>query len=403
MLKNFLKIVLVLLTILGTYVACNKKTTECKSCNGKPADYEKTLGISTPWGELNSKIKIWEVDKNTSQEFAVITENNESMMVELKKICENLKVKVEENVVGIVIYSEKMLSNNSKVEIQDIEAISYFFIDNKTMFHRAFEKQNTTFLENTKLFALVDGISVKDIMSSLEFYHNTKNLHSSLLFPSTRDFESEYIGKQNMLKHKLRMVLTGTNQYKIPGDENDDPKCAMICSIVQSKGICQWGPTGAWCKPPSKDPDCLKQTLVKTVTTNNLLSPLEITNFPSETSLYSFRDNFLSTSVFGSKYINYYYSFNTLGNLLSSNFTVATQTALKLISYKYLINELMNPTTNQNVVLITPPIKTDLINYITLLKNNTSNSNDIAILDDIINDINAMSGLTKSQILSTYF
>ncbi|MFM2387595.1 MAG: hypothetical protein RL660_2352 [Bacteroidota bacterium] len=396
--------------VLFTAVACKKEKTECSTCTTSKPDAVATIVVGEPIAATSFDMPIWDVFDNHKQEIAIARDQNSALISACKSFLLSNNLEPQPNDVAFVLYTNDLLSQTKKVTASSLQGISEFHMIGSTLFHRMYKLENNRLTLINELTASTPNISYTTINKITKKLYAINGVSSSVVVLDGKAMNKTAFAKcADIFAYRLNAYF-GNNTYstssKVAAADDDfggGDKCGKPCT-AKTDGTClaarfEYAP--ATCDKGKGL--CARNRSVNFVATNGLLPNSAIANVPSVMSLYSLRDNLLSTSSFGQKYINYYYSLSSVDNLCGTNAAIALQSVQLLINYKYVIDNMMDPMVSGSTIIISPAAQADIIAYLNTLIANSNSNADIVILNDIINDVNAIAGLSKSQILNTYF
>jgi len=382
---------------------------ECKECSIMAANYEFAVKI------VNHEIpfQFWEgaaghiLDKSymlgLSKNYKVSKEESQILLQELK--LGNSTGITPENVMTYVVYSNIDNSGRS-LSFDNIIGSAIYYVNGGKLNISVYKKSNG------QLEQLQEFNSEVNCMPVLDFYKvglivkgDNKNLTSLVM--STDNYSQLEIKaittiSTNTFTHKLDVYFNNSKRFVF--NENKDHNFTLGMDTREHAPIeypmgcqgfpCQGGEGSCDYTPGQGAPICwgCSEEVMYSVAQQN-------TNSTIQDKLYAFRDDFMSQSTIGQHFVNdFYYCGKVVPSILTySNAT----TGISLLTNDVIpmIDKLMaSNAASDNSVLLTSTQATALINYVTALKNASSDATFDTIMDELIDNLTYASGKTVSTI-----
>jgi hypothetical protein len=409
--------------------SCNKNAENNSRCQKKEDGIVYTT-FGESLGGVSLGIKVYYNSVKDHKNECEIGLANSVDKVKFNKILSSLETisgfhdSTTETTAALTIYRIGGLHEDSSVSSKNMVGISRYYQKNNKLFHQFFYKDSIhhSFLELQDLTCEVDGV-IFNYMHQIA--RNVLNLPmtATAIFLKTEEAKGIYKSlknPQNDLKWKLRLYIQKMTLKKLkllqtsnvvnnagygetcggPCEDNDDKVCRNGDASTGGGGNLY---SEAECGPDSKGQCSLAYVnnalfvngvdniVLDDGTSEPLDSCINLDNFRR------FRDNVLSNSTVGMKYVNYYYMLsNTLISVI--DLQTAIQTAKVSFDVNNAVNMIMDNTANPNTVLFTSGFKNEIINLLQVFKGKTQDINAINALDDIMADMHSLDGKTVSEV-----
>lgn len=278
------------------------------------------------------------------------------------------------------------------MNLNKLQGISFYKNRNGFLEHSFYKKNSDTFIKVNDLTLKTSKIALLDIDFIVEYSNLITNqltvytvlnpIYNNSSFGHSNDFRDFMAWNYGSKVGFTKSVDTSSRVRPYEG------KCGHCKE--QTRGDCM-AADGSWC-----DPYICQYSKSQTILSQNSES---IEMFDNQKT-YEIRDELLSNSFIGNKYMMYYYrsSFSDL------NFSVEQSVSLsKLLPKIYSgFNSFKN--NNSNVVLIDDSFASEIIEEITKIKsNNQDKIYFIKILDDIVVDVNYLKNKNVETIKSKMY
>lgn len=210
--------------------------------------------------------------------------------------------------------------------------------------------------------------------------------------------QAYYLKLQNELSSSYQIPISGLPRAIMidcpPDCQGGNNGCAS-----QNRQLSCAGPTPP---NPEDEPICSESASSSYAVSNSILTQVQADQLFNKPLHYDLRDDLLSTSNFGRKYINYYYSVSIY--LSISDYSTYIYDIISLLDdINSACTKILNPATYGNDILITETFADELVELFNNLKSTTTNSDLTSIMNDIISDVEEIEGLTVNQVLIGYF
>ena len=399
--KRFLLGFIALVIVAGTtiFISCknNNKVKICSDC-GKEPDAIEQVTFSLMNKSISSDFYIWKYEKDGNNiESVSSTRADEKLFQFFKNYCNYKNLVFDNQVMAFVLYYNSLVSENLSVTDDNIKGISVYTVKGNKITHSLYLRdENNNFYEEENVKVRVPYITANHIFFYLEKYVFTDTQDKSYIV-----FSSDFALKmeKNLGKYWAPMV------YEIKAIKRIQSNSTQYGS--EDKG-CAPAPG---CENGSWDMICIR-TLAgfRCAFSDGPNSPCPATElqqygggkygYAYELGLmYAFRDDFLSNTNKGKKYIeNYYYlGEEWKGNL---NFELSIQTAEVLIKFNPVMSAFLEPEKHMDEVMFTDDLSEALFSLLNIYEKITKSSEGKEMLNSIRKDINLYKGLTLKNILA---
>ncbi len=313
------------------------------------------------------------------------------------------------NVKGISL----IINNYENLSLEsNILGFSLYYIHQNKLIHAYFSNDNNDFVENPYYNCESKGY----MPNTFEIYYllnlgnpSNENIKIVNLFSDLSDQSLD--NPQNKLA--LKLALANKKLLKFYTKQRD-----QLLDIDRGNG---GSPTGCGthidCAGGTSDEECYADNTlvpfmchpkgsgdVPTLCPRDRESGLLISNGDSVLSSvafnksleYSFRDDFLTKTVYGKALDTYYYA---LHNYIDSSITLqlAISTAQVMIDFNQVIMKLLNPSQYENDILLPLDLKIDLLQLLNTYRALNSDNTYLLMIDDVIDDVNLFSTFTIGQ------
>ena len=313
-----------------------------------------------------------------------------------------IQIKDLSKIKWLISYSTQKFSNFDDIFLNDINALSVYYITDENRFkHILYQKSDDTFEINNDFEGFGSTLLLPNTLKSISKNINPRNIaflsitNISLSLDGLSLLEESTIRNQNEYS-----ALAENNIFIKTSDKND----AIFDNYSSCNPLNCDGPPEVGCKI-SGDPGgglecrgditdiCFAEKANKEIKERNLsFQPLNLD------IARNYRDNFLNNSTKGRLYVKYYYKINYILQGMDFIKKVSLVSEYKLATKLYsIINDIENAPDYQ--ILINPADKSFLVKHLNKMKSLSRNSEYTSILDQLILDIINYTNKTKSEIL----
>ncbi len=192
------------------------------------------------------------------------------------------------------------------------------------------------------------------------------------------------------------------NKGKVNLQETDKPKsCGPGCDYYQVNTHCvDNGYVGPYTCDLNGGGPCSIITTKNDLATAQAIGTDTLNTAFDYNLLYQFRDTTLSYTDFGLKLTAYYYRLSKNLDTISVPLSLKIQSAYTLYNFRSAMVKLLNPGSYGSSIFIDSTLKTQLIDLLNAYKALSTDTTYLAILNDIIDDINYYQGMTVNQFIS---
>jgi hypothetical protein len=386
-----------LAAILGTAIvintSCYKKTKEqeCKSCSAKASETYSNIIL----GERINEYKNY-LDKETRTNFL---STNEEDKANFRKIVNyfNIPFDCTREIIGLSIFVNIKPLSNSTIKQTNVKGSLIYYINGEDLYAETYILKGDKIVKNEFLSDKTSFISpndIQDVGRSLMADESDKSFFTLINFgklPVYKHYPSQFQEKISSLNIAPLNKLSGITPGG--GGAGDEHYCDITCNS-KSAGYCvaREGQTGGESWYCLSGRGCTKYASDKVFPSNP-----NINTETQNVTLRAFRDNYLSKTTKGMKYINnYYYISDRFLDYVDVNFSILAMSTLVDDIFP-LINTLQNQPSSNSVLY-----NTTRANKITALLNNIksklTNTGDKTIIDGIIADVNYYKNKPVSQV-----
>jgi hypothetical protein len=384
------------------FFSCKRNDDECKTCKIIPND----TSLNVKFIDQNSAVElgvcnIWRKETSDPCELGQINASNDV----LSQLDDYFKAKipnVEEKATDFAIYLNKELEGSLTFNLNNIKALSRYYMKDGVVYHQFFHNKNNQFIELIELSGVIDIIS----FNALKYIHENivdKSDHASRILISGK---SNYdISSKTIVELLLKKAVNFVEKRQVNnGQLNNNSGNRNVPALGCGKP-CPETVLNNWC---DKSKICITKTGLDVICgslfhtqilTQTNSWPIDSIRLAFDTTFqYSIRDNIFRGNEFGNKYMNYYYD---LGAVYKNFITIplAIQTARVVILLNKRMHYLDNPQVNAQLVLLDTQLKTAIQNLIIAYKATYNDAFTQSMFQDIQLDLNW--GLNKpvSQIM----
>lgn len=317
-----------------------------------------------------------------------------NQIIELYRLCSNDED--YNNVKEILIYTEGNESGTQNIDINKLNGISIYKNKNGYLQHSFYKKNNNDFEIVEDLTLNASKVTLQDVnfiiyyskllKNRLTVYSSINPLYNNQGVEESNDFSDfmvwDYGSKVNF-RGPIKLV-----EGIEPTEGVGNGKCGACEESVYGK--CE-SLDGSWCDANICQNDRVKNTLVQN---NRSIA------FFDDNKSYEIRDQFLTKSFIGTKYILYYYnsSFSKMNFSIQESLEFAELIPKIYTAYdKYKNNDI-------EATLINDEFASEIIISVNKLKSkNQDKKYFVKILDDIIEDVNFIKNKNVGEIKSKIY
>ncbi|PSG90426.1 hypothetical protein [Aurantibacter aestuarii] len=323
---------------------------------------------------------------------------------------------LKNKVVDIKLYYKNNLEE--KLDLKNVIGYSIYTIDdNNEMTHGFYKKENETFILKRALREDVRNLENVNFLYWKYFnkeFKNNKHIGVKSISNLNDEGREARYGNQRNAFNMFRVIYqfpsnkdnlrNSTSRYPASGAGECDNSCSEQGDGVCDGGYyCDIGASGGdgGSNGGSDDGTCEDDQNRVAVVDQNIIAN-DLANELFDLDLHrNLRDNFLLNYNIGTKHTNYYYAISDFKMVSDYN----TSTFLKMIStlpsLNTSVNRLLEDNTDNNTIILTQQLKTDIIAILDDLRLMSNNPDFNYILDDLENDLNIYSNKTKGEILNS--
>lgn len=397
------KIIIILIAIVSLYyiTSCSKSNKEIVSSQ----NFEKNnvAGISLRTVNLkenNFKFKPTVAGKNSARSLTKLesfgytyfdveqNDFNSFFQSVISSLINNQNL-VKTNPIDIIVYSKKPKETMS---VDDIVAFNVLYgrEDNSTFEHQFYKRVENSIQIIPSLSVEAPVIQLRDIASiSLHLnsvYGQINCIHLAKFVENQAALLYDNITNDGVLSKELAEL-----DFPIINDAFEMASC-KVNYCPKGKDECVKNPRGFKCG--TQNPGTCTQLTIDDGSGDDYSRKQNRQAFA-----YDFRDNFLKTTEFGRKYVEYYYRLSDFNRCYK---VINADNLVTFFNFMLKVHSVASTLKNgdNNDIIITQQFIDDANYFITLYKDKTNNSDYKGILDDILNDLNHFKGKTRSEILA---
>lgn len=358
---------------------------------------EKQTYCATPTGETKASIDIGANRLNvqttvwtdyTREPFGVITGSISDD--EMSQLCNSLGFltdKSQKNQSIVLYLGSQLRKDFSIINSSEIKGASLYYFDSEKLYHKLFIKSTAdNFINMKELNAYTYTVETGNLNTILTNVLPNYGYQAYIILKNNTASSQKVTIRIDQLSPLIEKYKKEILKVSVP----NPPKCPFPC-VNTVVGKCEYDDWG-------NQLDCHENCGSRIA---HGLAEVPNENTEENFNLhYRFRDEFLTNSNFGRKYINYYNEFSS-----DAVNTIDVSMALDMIDLLNLckpsIEKVLEPGSSQSTyILITPEIAQKAISILNQYKLQTENDTLKDIIDDVILDINTYMGQTASYVLT---
>lgn len=372
------------------FISCNKEQ-KCSTCKMRTDFLESTIKLES----INYKFKLYPNTNGEQPDFGYTNTDTKHFMNSLVEKF-NLKELRQLNnplIASVVIYYDDKIESISTIDETRIKALLVYVIEGESYKTYVYE------LNGNNIYNFLSNLNLKTnyISSNDAFNLNRKILSSqSKSILSFNNYKILIKTKNELSKFQRILSLPNLTLNNIA---KPNVSCGTPCLYPMSNAHCEvYGENDYACWVDGGG-DCLAMMILEEL----INEEVDLSEFNVEddlNSLYSFKDDYLSTTEKGGEIIDLYY-------ILSGRIPLNIFTPTYGIETYSLISTVVVPLTNQLLanpqstsILIDDTTKTILLNYLTGLKSRVLDSNTKNAIDEVIAYVVLFSGKSNAFITS---
>ncbi len=385
------------IALVITLSACNKNA-ECQRCMPKDVrevelKYTNSLGdIDFSRTSINtSRDSITQIGL-TSIAGLVYSKFNESI---------NNLTKHSFQTIQTVLFIEDFIEGKKVFNDQNIKAISRISKSGNLLYHTFYIRKGDEFILEDKLsteISILSGNSLIEILNTIVFPLNTKNSFLVVNDIDNNNFKSK--NRVDLLMKKIKNYQSknrNTSASIPPPTDRAAADCGAACDFVKGS-TCDLSGGSRVCR--TKITVC-RSNFIKTIINSSKMMSKDSMSYTFDSSLhYSIKNNILVNSIFGQKYLDYYYD---LGEIYEEHSTISN--TLKTARLLYEMNTFfsyLNNNTRGNQIFLTSPMKAKITNLITEYKSVYNDDYTETIFQDILKDLNWAENKPVTQVMTRF-
>lgn len=340
---------------------------------------------------------------------------------------EILKKNIPENLVGFVIHFKDL--NSVEIENENIEGINLYYTDDNYLKNKYFQKSELDFIEKFNMFE--GRMSYTNLLQITQIYSENKlsTLDFKLVYDNSIQYDEiktksdfpafyaklKYLNTVHDLRNETNLSRVSENSLNRDYDEgscqyigicegNSSGECPFL-SFACTSGHCEF-----------REEDIIDSSIEDIslyengdVLLNEILNNGESNIFNTNEATQrligddTLRHNFkslLHNSEKGRKYIDFYYALSASLDKTEFNTIVGISILKMLPTTDLKIKSFLSDETSPREIILDIDFGNKVESILKTLKNNVSDTNSKALLDDLINDLNSYKGLSKQMLLN---
>jgi hypothetical protein len=389
--KKFIIGLIAATIVIATLIlwACSNNEEKSVSCGPPVPNDDIEVEFDILGKSFISEVKIFKYDINenaTGIEFAHC-KTNEDLLLFVEYYCHLNNIKIDNNMLGIILYYDLPISNSNKVDDANIMGISLFTVNGYKITHNLYTKNDKSeFCEEENVKIAVSGIYSNHIHFYLENYVFQNPQNKSFIL-----FEGNFPDEFNKNRSKYRVPFKFEIKSKTRGNPNQQNGCESPCTSGYSPR-CDLATYSCFSEA---EPGCsCEEAAYSTRGT-------QYQKFFKEDLMHNFKDNFLYRFSKGTEYIeNYYFLSSEYIDKISID--LAIKTALVLIEFNPIMEDFLNVEMHPSKIIIDDNLFSLIMNLIDEYEKITESGYGKGILDAIRDDIKRMKNLTLKEILALF-